>query len=91
MGAPGDLLLDLTPAEWTVLDAFEHPGYELVTVHPGGRAGQAWSYGFSETRDAPSWSMKSFAEEQLSEYLARCSRWRRRYNEGGEQRAKKKP
>ncbi|MGL5858958.1 MAG: gamma-glutamylcyclotransferase family protein [Angustibacter sp.] len=41
--ASGDLLGDLTPAEWTILDAFENPIYQITNVALVGSS-NAWAY-----------------------------------------------
>ncbi len=78
--AKGQLISDLTPADWRLLDAFEDDVYELRRLTlTDGRYG--WSYVCAERTDAAShdWDIDTFERDHLTSYLKRCATWRRRY------------
>lgn len=82
--ANGKVFTDLTDAEWAILDAFEDPAYTFAAVRvlvP--REIDALTYIWrGEHVDEP-WSAMEFGRNELADYLARCRRWRRRYEQRG--------
>jgi gamma-glutamylcyclotransferase (GGCT)/AIG2-like uncharacterized protein YtfP len=80
--ANGKVFTDLTDAEWTTLDAFEDPAYTLAAVRvlsPLETDALAYIWR-GEHVDQP-WSTADFGRDELAEYLNRCRRWRRRYEQ----------
>ncbi len=77
--AKGQLMTDLTPAEWRLLDAFEDDVYELYRLTlTDGRCG--WAYVSNHTDAAPhDWDTDTFERDHLADYLKRCAAWRHRY------------
>ncbi|SRR6266545_574497 len=78
--ARGQLVTDLTSAEWRLLDAFEDDVYELrrITLTDGGHG---WAYVCADHTDAAAhdWDINTFEHDHLIDYLKRCAAWRRRY------------
>lgn len=79
--APGRLYTELTPAEWTTLDAFEDPVYSLTSIEvlPGPR--QALAYVWPEAPLVGTWSITDLSRADLANYLQRCQAWRNRYEQ----------
>ncbi|MDQ3152277.1 MAG: gamma-glutamylcyclotransferase [Actinomycetota bacterium] len=80
--ANGKVFTDLTDAEWTTLDAFEDPAYTLAAVRvlrPVETDALAYIWR-GEHVDQP-WSTADFGRDELADYLDRCRRWRRRYEQ----------
>jgi gamma-glutamylcyclotransferase (GGCT)/AIG2-like uncharacterized protein YtfP len=78
----GKVFTDLTDAEWTTLDAFEDPAYTLVAVRvllP--LETRALAYIWRGEHINQPWSTATFGRDQLADYLDRCRRWRRRYEQ----------
>ena len=78
--AKGQLITDLTPPEWRLLDAFEDDVYELRRLTlTNGRHG--WTYICADhTHAAPhDWDITTFERDHLTNYLKRCSTWRQKY------------
>lgn len=86
--AAGQLVTDLSLAEWHVLDAFEDDLYDLarLTLDDG-------HHGWASVSDANAavlsedWNAAEFANRELGSYLERCRRWRRWFEQqqAGEQ------
>ena len=75
--AKGQLLTDLTPPEWRLLDAFEDDVYELRRLTlTDGRYG--WAYVRAHHTDAAphDWDIDTFERDHLTGYLKRCAAWR---------------
>jgi gamma-glutamylcyclotransferase (GGCT)/AIG2-like uncharacterized protein YtfP len=80
--ANGKVFTDLTDAEWTTLDAFEDTAYTLAAVRvllPLETEALAYTWR-GKYVDAP-WSTTDFSRDELADYLDRCRRWRRRYEQ----------
>jgi gamma-glutamylcyclotransferase (GGCT)/AIG2-like uncharacterized protein YtfP len=80
--AAGQLLTDLSRAEWHVLDAFEDDLYDLtrLTLDDGHHG---WAY-VSDTNAMvlpENWNVAEFTIRELRSYVERCRRWRRRYEQ----------
>jgi hypothetical protein len=78
------LITDLTADEWTLLDAFENPAYEVLSVDVEDD-GQAYAYvcgGELQPLDSR-WDRQQFESIELTSYLERCATWRQRYNGSG--------
>jgi gamma-glutamylcyclotransferase (GGCT)/AIG2-like uncharacterized protein YtfP len=81
----GQLLTNLSPAEWSLLDRFEAPTYDLVPIRvecSGAAADartvtlEAWTYRYGgPDAECGSWDRERFTREQLAPYLERTSRW----------------
>jgi gamma-glutamylcyclotransferase (GGCT)/AIG2-like uncharacterized protein YtfP len=79
--ANGKVFTDLTHAEWTTLDAFEDPAYTLAPVRVLPLETDALAYTWrGEHLDQP-WSTADFGRDERADYLVRCRRWRRRYEQ----------
>jgi gamma-glutamylcyclotransferase (GGCT)/AIG2-like uncharacterized protein YtfP len=79
--ANGKVFTDLTDAEWNTLDAFEDPTYTLAAVRVLPLEADTLTYIWQgEHRDQP-WSIADFDRDQLANYLDRCRKWRRRYEQ----------
>ena len=79
--AKGQLITDLTPDEWRILDAFEDDVYELRRLTlTNGRHG--WTYICADHAHAEphDWDINSFERDHLTNYLKRCATWRQRYD-----------
>lgn len=89
--APGLLLLDLTPQEWAVLDAFEDAIYDLrvVEVDDGQHA---WTYASAAGTQVAhhDWDAASFQTNDLTQYVARCTSWRERFESENDQTARRR-
>ncbi len=82
--ANGKVFTDLTDTEWTTLDAFEDPAYTLTALRvllPLETDALAYVWR-GEHVDQP-WSSTDFGRDQLVDYLDRCHRWRRHYEQRG--------
>lgn len=81
--AKGQIITDLTPPEWRLLDAFEDDVYELrrLTLTDGRHA---WAYICADpTAASPEdWDIDTFERDHLAAYLKRCAAWRRHYGAG---------
>lgn len=80
--ANGKIFTDLTDAEWITLDAFEDPAYALTPVrvlHP--LEADALTYIWRGDHVDQPWSTADFGRDDLIDYLDRCRRWRRRYEQ----------
>ncbi len=79
--AAGQLLDDLTAAEWHTLDTFEADFYTLtrITLDDGSHA---WTYATDNpaTVEPTTWNPDTFTEQHLPAYLANCTRWRQRHD-----------
>jgi gamma-glutamylcyclotransferase (GGCT)/AIG2-like uncharacterized protein YtfP len=77
--ASGQLISDLSPAEWRILDAFETDIYDLrrITLTEG-RA--AWAYVCLDSVKvlASDWDMLSFERDHFATYLKACAAWSRK-------------
>lgn len=78
----GNYFIDLTNTEWATLDAFEDPAYTLAAVRiltplEMNALTYIWR---GEHADQP-WSTTKFGRDELANYLDRCRRWRRRYEQ----------
>lgn len=84
----GQLLEDLSPAEWSLLDRFEAPSYELARIrvtcpdrdgHHALGAGEVmvpWTYRYRGPDAGPgTWDREHFRRTGLTEYLLRTDRW----------------
>ncbi len=80
--ASGKVLTDLTDAEWTTLDAFEDPAYTLaaVRVQPSPEP-EALAYIWQGEHVDQPWSTANFGRDELADYLDRCRKWRRHYEQ----------
>jgi gamma-glutamylcyclotransferase (GGCT)/AIG2-like uncharacterized protein YtfP len=80
--ANGKVFTDLSDAEWTTLDAFEDPAYTLATIRVlRPFETDAFTYIWrGEHVDQP-WSTTDLGRDELADYLARCRRWRQRYEQ----------
>jgi gamma-glutamylcyclotransferase (GGCT)/AIG2-like uncharacterized protein YtfP len=80
--AQGAVITDLTADEWTVLDAFENPQYDVVPVDIEDD-GQAYAYAYAVAGDlAPldsPWHRHRFETVELADCLKRCGDWRTRH------------
>ncbi|MGQ4597684.1 gamma-glutamylcyclotransferase [Nocardia sp. R6R-6] len=74
--ARGAVLSDLTPTEWTILDAFEDDEYDLRQVLVDGRNTPVWTYVWTVAADPTDWARDRFAAEHLGQFAARSARWR---------------
>lgn len=76
----GELLTDLGPDEWRVIDAFEDEHYRLERLPLDG-GGHAWAYVWERDGDVlpEAWDPEHFAQTHLSRYVERCARWRDAY------------
>ncbi len=82
--ANGKVFTDLTDAEWATLDAFEDPAYSLTVVQvlpPLEMDALAYIWR-GEHVDQP-WSAADLGRDELADYVDRCRRWRRRYEQRG--------
>lgn len=80
--ATGKVFTDLTDAEWATLDAFEDPAYTLATVRvltPVETNSLAYIWRGDHVGEP--WSTLDFKRDILADYLDRCRRWRRRYEQ----------
>lgn len=85
----GVLVSELTMSDWSLIDAFEAPAYDLVPIALDG-ADNAWTYVIggpaSDWAVLPEmWDREGFRAGQLDTYLQRCAMWRRRYDEDASQ------
>lgn len=79
--ANGKIFTDLIDAEWTTLDAFEDPAYTLAAVRVlRPLETDALAYIWRGEHVAP-WSTADFDRDELADYLDRCRRWQRRYEQ----------
>ncbi|WP_052914720.1 MULTISPECIES: gamma-glutamylcyclotransferase family protein [Protofrankia] len=81
--ASGQLLDDLTAAEWHTLDAFEADFYTLTRVTiPDHQPDHAWTYATNDptTVEPTVWNPDTFAEQHLPAYLTNCTRWRQHHD-----------
>ena len=78
--AKGQLLTDLTPGEWRLLDAFEDDVYEMrrLTLTD---CRHGWAYVCAHHTDAAphDWDIDTFERDHLTGYLKRCAAWRHLY------------
>jgi gamma-glutamylcyclotransferase (GGCT)/AIG2-like uncharacterized protein YtfP len=74
---PGQLAHGLDAEDWTIVDAFENPDYDLVLVDLV-QGSQAWAYTNADEAAlaAGPWSLKTFAERDLAAYVERVKMWR---------------
>lgn len=82
--ANGKVFTDLTDAEWTTLDAFEDPAYALTAVRvtpPLETDTLAYIWQGQHTNQP--WATTDFNHDQLADYLDRCRKWRRHYEQRG--------
>jgi gamma-glutamylcyclotransferase (GGCT)/AIG2-like uncharacterized protein YtfP len=82
--AVGKVFTDLTNTEWATLDAFEDSAYTLATVKvllPPATEMDALSYVWRGKHIGQPWSAADFGRDELLNYLDRCRRWRRRYEQ----------
>jgi hypothetical protein len=77
----GQLLTDLTPAEWLLIDAYEDPDYDLrpVTVRDAPPT-SAYVWRDLSTATRQPWSLTGFIDSDLPSYLDHCRNWRDRDN-----------
>lgn len=78
----GKVFTDLTGAEWAILDAFEDPAYALTAVRvmlPVET--EAFAYRWDGKYVNQGWSITDFSRDELADYLDRCRRWRRLYEQ----------
>jgi gamma-glutamylcyclotransferase (GGCT)/AIG2-like uncharacterized protein YtfP len=76
--APGRVYLDLSPAEWAAIDAFEDPSYALAEIQvASGR--RALAYVWPDDALQASWQLDRLSGDELNTYLNRCIAWRERY------------
>jgi hypothetical protein len=82
--ASGALLLDLTPSEWRVIDAFEDDEYELrpIVVDTATNA-RAYVPAPGLRPTAAGWDRQDFARTELAAYALRCAAWRDDYGDRG--------
>lgn len=80
--ANGKVFTDLTDAEWTTLDAFEDPAYTLAAVRvlPPAET-DSLAYIWRNEHVDQAWSTIDFGRNELADYLDRCRRWRRHYEQ----------
>jgi len=66
--------------DWTVIDAFENPSYDLTLIDTHPDSG-AWAYTCPEGMRvaARDWSAQHFLDHELAAYLDRVKAWRDRY------------
>lgn len=76
--AQGRVLLDLRPAEWLILDAYEDVIYDLraVSVSPAEATAVAYVCLTGEGVTDVDWDRERFAAEELAEFVPLCVRWR---------------
>jgi len=78
--AAGRLYLDLTPAEWATLDAFEDPTYDLVEIElASGDRALTYVWPLQDDLHA-TWQRDRLIGEEFHAYLNRCAAWRRRHD-----------
>lgn len=80
--AKGKVFTDLTDTEWAILDAFEDPAYTLTAVRvmlPVET--EAFTYRWDGKHVDQGWSIADFSRDELADYLDRCRRWRRLYEQ----------
>jgi gamma-glutamylcyclotransferase (GGCT)/AIG2-like uncharacterized protein YtfP len=80
--ANGKVFIDLTNAEWAILDAFEDPAYTLTAVRilPSLET-DALAYVWRGEHVNQSWSTAEFGRDELIDYLDRCINWKRHYDQ----------
>jgi gamma-glutamylcyclotransferase (GGCT)/AIG2-like uncharacterized protein YtfP len=83
--AAGRLYLDLTPTEWSTLDAFEDPMYDLVEIELAS-GGRALTYVWPQDDLRTTWQLDRLIDDELHAYLRRCAAWRRRYEKHDDRR-----
>lgn len=70
--AAGQLVVDLSPDEWRVLDEFEDAVYDLRRLElDHDRAGWAYAWGTKDDVEEADWDAERFAREDLTEYTRR--------------------
>jgi len=80
--ATGQLLTDLSHAEWHVLDAFEDNLYNLARLTlDDGRHGWAYVSDANAAVLPTDWNAAKFMNRELGSYVDRCRRWRHWYEE----------
>jgi gamma-glutamylcyclotransferase (GGCT)/AIG2-like uncharacterized protein YtfP len=77
--ASGRIYTDVTDDEMDILDAFEDPGYQLVSLHTAPGDIPALSYAWSNDHLDGPWSLSDFQNNDSVAYLGRCRTWRQRY------------
>ncbi|KAK3363313.1 hypothetical protein B0T25DRAFT_36018 [Lasiosphaeria hispida] len=80
--APGRLYSDLTEAEWTLLDAFENPLYDVAPLSlANGRRGLAYVWPSSAPQALTStWTVDSVDAAIIDMYLENCAAWREEWD-----------
>jgi hypothetical protein len=74
--ASGLLLRGLTPAEWTIIDAFEDEEYVVRSIQLVGREEPAPAFVWTAVVSAADWLPEEFAADHLPGYVTMCARWR---------------
>ncbi|MDQ3763543.1 MAG: gamma-glutamylcyclotransferase [Actinomycetota bacterium] len=80
--ANGKVFTDLTDVEWATLNAFEDPAYTLAAVRVlTPLETNALTYIWQGEHVDQAWSTAEFGNIELADYLDRCRKWRRRYEQ----------
>jgi gamma-glutamylcyclotransferase (GGCT)/AIG2-like uncharacterized protein YtfP len=80
--ATGQLLTDLSRAEWHVLDAFEDNLYDLACLTlDDGHHGWAYVSDANAVVLPADWNAAEFMNRELRAYVERCRRWRHWYEQ----------
>jgi len=83
--ARGLLLIDLSQAEWQVLDDFEAKMYDLRLIAlSDGRQGLAYVCDDAAEACSHDWDRNRFASDHLPAYVERCAVWRIAHNQSKE-------
>jgi len=80
--AKGKVFTDLTDTEWAILDAFEDSAYTHAAVRVMLPVeAEAFAYIWDGKHVDQAWSIAGFGRDELADYLDRCRRWRRLYEQ----------